>query len=51
VQILAGQGIHLDRDTLAGWVKRTAWWLKSLYELNDPWLECSWIFIAVSQMA
>jgi transposase len=30
VQILAGQGIHLDRGTLAGWEKRTAWWPKSL---------------------
>jgi transposase len=27
-------GIHLDRATLAGWVKRAAWWLKSLYELQ-----------------
>ena len=34
VQILAGQGVHLDRSTLAGWVKRTAWWLKGLYELQ-----------------
>src|ERR1700722_8122611 len=34
VQILAGQGIHLDRATLALWVKRAAWWLKSLYELQ-----------------
>jgi hypothetical protein len=34
VQILAGQGIHLDRATLAGWVKRAAWWLKSLYVLQ-----------------
>ena len=34
VQILAGQGVHLDRSTLAGWVKRAAWWLKSLYELQ-----------------
>jgi transposase len=33
VQILAGQGVHLDRATLAGWVKRAAWWLESLYEL------------------
>ena len=22
------QGVHLDRSTLVGWVKRTAWWLK-----------------------
>jgi transposase len=29
VRILAGQGIHLDRATLSGWVKRAAWWLKS----------------------
>src|SRR5947209_8372293 len=34
VQILACQGIRLDRATLAGWVKRAAWWLKSLYELQ-----------------
>ena len=34
VQILAGQGVHLDRSTLVGWVKRTAWWLKGLYELQ-----------------
>ena len=34
LQILAGQGVHLDRATLAGWVKRAAWWLKSLYELQ-----------------
>jgi transposase len=34
VQILGGHGIHLDRSTLAGWVKRTAWWLKGLYELQ-----------------
>lgn len=34
VQILAGHGIHLDRATPAGWVKRAAWWLKSLYKLQ-----------------
>lgn len=34
VQIMAGQGIHLDRATLAGWVKRAAWWLKGLYDLQ-----------------
>jgi len=28
------RGVHLDRATLAGWVKRAAWWLKSLYELQ-----------------
>lgn len=30
-QILAGQGIRLDRATLALWVKRSAWWLSGLY--------------------
>jgi transposase len=30
-QIFAGQGVHLDRSTLAQWVKRSAWWLSSLY--------------------
>jgi transposase len=34
VQILAGMGVHLDRSTLALWVKRAAWWLRSLYELQ-----------------
>jgi transposase len=34
VQILDGHGIHLDRSTLAGWVKRAAWWLKGLYDLQ-----------------
>ena len=41
VQILAGQGIHLDRATLAGWVKRAAWWLKSLYELQLRMIQSS----------
>jgi len=41
VQILAGQGIHLDRATLAGWVKRAAWWLKSLYELQLQTIQAS----------
>ncbi|WP_244485672.1 IS66 family transposase [Bradyrhizobium tropiciagri] len=27
-------GIQLDGATLAGWVKRATWWLKSLYELQ-----------------
>jgi transposase len=35
VQILAGQGVHLDRGTLAQWVKRVAWWLTPLYELQQ----------------
>src|SRR3977135_2048277 len=41
VQILAGQGIQLDRATLAGWVKRAAWWLKSLYELQLQTIQAS----------
>ena len=41
VQILACQGIHLDRATLAGWVKRAAWWLKSLYELQLRTIQAS----------
>jgi len=32
-QIFAGQGINLDRATLAFWIGRTAWWLKPLYLL------------------
>ncbi len=34
VQILRGQGVNLDRSTLALWVKRVAWWLSALYELQ-----------------
>jgi transposase len=30
-QIYARQGIHLDRSTLADWVGRGAWWLRSLH--------------------
>ena len=41
VQMLAGQGVHLDRATLAGWVKRAAWWLKSLYELQLRTIQAS----------
>ena len=41
VQILAGQGVHLDRATLAGWVKRAAWWLRSLYELQLRTIQAS----------
>jgi transposase len=29
--ILAGQGVSIDRQTLARWMKRTAWMLKGLY--------------------
>lgn len=31
-QMLAGQGVRLDRATLAHWVGRAAWWLRPLYE-------------------
>jgi transposase len=31
-QIFAGQGVELDRATLAFWIKRAAWWLRPLYE-------------------
>ena len=33
VQMLAGQGVHLDRSTLVHWIERIAWWLKPLHEL------------------
>ena len=33
VQMLASQGISLDRSTLAFWMGRVAWWLKPLHEL------------------
>ncbi len=32
VQMLAGQGIVLDRSTLSKWIKRVAWWLAGLYQ-------------------
>ena len=31
-QIFAGQGVILDRATLAFWVRRAAWWLEMLYQ-------------------
>src|SRR5829696_2959990 len=31
-QIFNGQGVRLDRSTLALWMKRAAWWLKPLYD-------------------
>lgn len=31
-QMFAGQGIGLDRATLAFWIKRAAWWLEPLYD-------------------
>ncbi len=33
-QILAGQGIEIDRQTRARWMKQAAWWPKGLYELQ-----------------
>ena len=30
-QMMAAQGLHLDRSTLAVWMKRLAWWLEPLY--------------------
>jgi transposase len=33
-QIFAGQGVHLDRSTLARWACRAAWWLRPLYDLQ-----------------
>lgn len=33
-QILAGQGIEIDRQTLARWMKQAAWTLKGLYQLQ-----------------
>ncbi len=32
-QMLAGQGIDLDRSTLVHWIERAAWWLKPLHML------------------
>ena len=32
-QMLAGQGIDLDRSTLVHWIERAAWWLHPLYAL------------------
>ncbi len=34
VQMLEGHGVNLDRGTLALWVKRVAWWMTVLYELQ-----------------
>jgi transposase len=33
VQILARQGVMLDRSTLANWVGRACWWLQPVYDL------------------
>jgi transposase len=34
MQMLAGQGLVLDRSVPVGWMKRAAWWLEGLYELQ-----------------
>ncbi|HWT29820.1 MAG TPA: IS66 family transposase [Propylenella sp.] len=34
MQMLAGQGVVLDRSTLAFWMERAAWWLEGLYALQ-----------------
>ena len=33
-QMLAGQGLVLDRSLFSGWMRRAAWWLSGLYELQ-----------------
>ena len=46
VQIMLGQGVVLDRATLAFWVRRAAWWLRPLYEKllghirSQPYILC-----------
>jgi transposase len=43
--MLAGQGIRLDRATLGKWVKKTGWWLKGLYQLQLETIHsCSRVF-------
>lgn len=34
VQMLAGHGVIIGRETLARWMKQMAWWLKPVYELQ-----------------
>jgi transposase len=34
MQMLAGQGVTIDRSTPVAWMKRTAWWLEGLYALQ-----------------
>jgi transposase len=34
MQMLSGQGITIDRSVPAGWMKRAAWWLEGLYDLQ-----------------
>lgn len=32
IQMLAGQGVILDRSTVSRWMTKVAWWLRPLYE-------------------
>jgi len=32
IQMLAGQGVVLDRSTVSRWIAKVAWWLRPLYE-------------------
>lgn len=32
IQMLAGQGVVLDRSTVSRWMARVAWWVRPLYE-------------------
>ena len=32
IQMLAGQGVILDRSTVSRWMARVAWWVRPLYE-------------------
>lgn len=34
MQMLRGQGVTIDRSTPVAWMKRTAWWVEGLYELQ-----------------
>jgi transposase len=32
IQMLAGQGVVLDRSTVSRWMRKVAWWVRPLYE-------------------
>jgi len=32
IQMLAGQGVVLDRSTVSRWMGKVAWWVRPLYE-------------------
>jgi len=51
VQMLAGQGLVLDRSLFSGWMKRAAWWLEGLYELQMRFIHAqSRIFVDETRM-